>query len=298
MVLVPDLMPTLTTAPGFQPYSARGFCWVLNSSMASIGSIVPASPAAMTAFMTLCAIQGSLLLIPSTMKKLSWGRRPFELCVQPELPTYFVTPGRRSSKFSKFRPFKGRSLMTSFCNVPPSSALVVSTRGTCSVTVIVCACSPGWSERSTRSSWPTSSTMFWRSVVLKPLNSARTLYAPGIRFGALYAPDSSVVRGREVPLWTSKMVTAAPVIAPPFASVTVPTMRPELPCENAGTQIRSTPNITPKTCRAFLLMFDCTTHLVIDSENFICSTPFPQRVMPKDTCVPIFPPHLHRQRLR
>jgi hypothetical protein len=33
--------------------------------------MVPASPAAITAFMTLWAIHGSLLLMPSTMKKLS-----------------------------------------------------------------------------------------------------------------------------------------------------------------------------------------------------------------------------------
>src|ERR1700737_4558625 len=125
--------------------------------------------------------------------------------------------------------------------------------------------------------------MFWRSVVLKPLNSARTLYAPGVRFGALNAPDSSVVRGREVPLWTSKIVTAAPVIAPPFASVTVPTIRPELPCENAGRQSRNAPNITPKNCRVFLLTFDCTAHLVIDSDNFMCSHPFPPRFLPRDT---------------
>src|SRR5579864_4272635 len=30
-VLVPDFIPTLTMAPGFQPYSAGGFCCRLNS---------------------------------------------------------------------------------------------------------------------------------------------------------------------------------------------------------------------------------------------------------------------------
>src|SRR5262249_18728072 len=93
---VPDFTPTLTIAPGFQPYSAPGFCCVLNSSIASIGSIAPASPAAMPAFIMLCAIQGWLLLIPSTMKYLSGGRPPLVLFVQPELPGYLETPGRRS----------------------------------------------------------------------------------------------------------------------------------------------------------------------------------------------------------
>src|SRR5258706_7411574 len=115
--------------------------------------------------------------------------------------------------------------------------------------------------------------MFCRSVVLKPLNSTRTLYAPGVRFGALYAPDSSVVRGREVPLWTSRMVTVAPVTAPPLASVTVPTIWPLLPCENAETQSRSIPSIAPNTCSTFLV-FERTADLMTDSDEFITSHPF------------------------
>ena len=79
-----------------------------------MGSIVPASPAAITAFITLWAIQGSLLSMPSTMKKLSWGRPPLVLLLHPEPPGYLVTPGRSSSRFSKFRPFRGKSLMTLF----------------------------------------------------------------------------------------------------------------------------------------------------------------------------------------
>src|SRR4030088_1811411 len=124
--------------------------------------------------------------------------------------------------------------------------------------------------------------MFCRSVVLKPLNSTRTLYAPGVRFGALYAPDSSVVRGREVPLWTSKIVTVAPVIAPPFTSVTVPTMRPALPCENAGRHSRKIPSTAPKTCRAFWPMLDSTAKLLTEFDEFI--TPHPS---PKDSRVQI-----------
>ena len=147
-MLLPDLMPTFTIAPGFQPYSAPGFCSVLNSSMASMGSMVPASPAAMTAFIMLCAIHGSLLSMPSTMKKLSCGRPPLVLWLQPALPGTLVTPGRRSRRFSKLRPFSGRSLITLFWSVPPSSALVVSNGTGVAVTSIFSLNSPGWSTRS------------------------------------------------------------------------------------------------------------------------------------------------------
>src|ERR1700733_13231977 len=98
MVLVPDLRPTLITAPGFQPYCAGGLKTVLNSSIDSMGSIVPASPPAITAFMMLWAIQGSFASTPLTKYMLSWGRLPFAALVHPALPTYFVTPGRRLSR--------------------------------------------------------------------------------------------------------------------------------------------------------------------------------------------------------
>src|SRR6266699_2660632 len=42
-LLVPERIPTLTTAPGFQPYSAFGFSSRLNSWMASMGRIVSPS---------------------------------------------------------------------------------------------------------------------------------------------------------------------------------------------------------------------------------------------------------------
>jgi len=44
MVLVPDFIPTFMTEPGRQPYSAFGFCRVLNSWMASIGTMDCESP--------------------------------------------------------------------------------------------------------------------------------------------------------------------------------------------------------------------------------------------------------------
>jgi hypothetical protein len=41
-------------APGFQPYSALGICCVLNSWMASMGTMEVASPKIGVAFTTLC----------------------------------------------------------------------------------------------------------------------------------------------------------------------------------------------------------------------------------------------------
>src|SRR6266705_890414 len=49
---------------------------------------------------------------------------------------------------------------------------------------------------STLISWATSNRIFSRWNARKPPNSARIVYVPGIRFGAEYAPASSVVRFR------------------------------------------------------------------------------------------------------
>jgi hypothetical protein len=45
MKLVPAFSPRLTCTPGLHPNSALGFCWMLNSWMASMGRSVAASPA-------------------------------------------------------------------------------------------------------------------------------------------------------------------------------------------------------------------------------------------------------------
>src|SRR5580658_1015937 len=71
--------------------------------------------------------------------------------------------------------------------------------------------------------------------------------------GALYAPASSVVSVRATPLSVSKTVTMAPEMTPPLWSVTVPRIRPKLPCENAGRQSKSTANSPPSNCTAFLV---------------------------------------------
>src|ERR1700730_2932697 len=113
------------------------------------------------------------------------------------------------------------------------------------VTMTVCDCSPGCSERSIRTSFPTSSNKPECSIVLKPLASTRAEYVPGSRSGATYSPAWPVVKVRETPLWASKTVTMAPAIVPPLASVTVPEMRPRLPCANKGRQITNNKIVAP-----------------------------------------------------
>src|SRR6266436_5444237 len=76
-------------------------------------------------------------------------------------------------------------------------------------------------------------------------------YVPGGRLGALYAPASSVTRVREVPLSTFVIVTDAPGINAPDASVMLPRIRPVFPCENAGIAIRKIVNHTPKNKPTF-----------------------------------------------
>src|ERR1700674_5440649 len=94
--------------------------------------------------------------------------------------------------------------------------------------------------------------MFWRSVDLKPLKSARTLYVPGSRLGALYAPVSSTVRVRVVPLCRSETVTVAPTTAPPLWSLTAPRIRPALPCEKSGMEASNTARHAVRTGTVFL----------------------------------------------
>src|SRR5882762_5262214 len=141
--------------------------------------------------------------------------------------------------------------MSALLSVPPRVALVVSTSGIDSVMVIVSATAPGCSDTSTRISLPTSNTTFWRSMVLKPLASTRTLYVPGLRVGALYSPASFVTRVFVTPLSVSMTVTVAPDTTPPLWSVTVPMIRPALPCENSGRQSRSIAIAPHTSCAAF-----------------------------------------------
>src|SRR5437773_1434465 len=109
-------------------------------------------------------------------------------------------------------------------------ALVVSVVGIASLSLTVSLCCPGSMVISSRISEPTSSTTFSRDSVLNPGNSTRTVYVPGIRVGALYSPASSDVTVRVRPLCVSIMFTVAPGRTAPVGSLTLPRIRPKLPC--------------------------------------------------------------------
>src|SRR5579864_615863 len=74
----------------------------------------------------------------------------------------------------------------------------------------------------------------------------------GVKLGALYSPDSSVVRTRVTPRSVSMIVTVAPATTPLLWSVTVPRIRPKSPCENTGKLSTSNQSIPPKNCEIFL----------------------------------------------
>src|SRR5467141_2822616 len=109
-------------------------------------------------------------------------------------------------------------------------------------------------------------------MVLKPLASTRTLYVPGLRVGALYSPASFDVRVFATPLSVSVAVTVAPDMTPPVWSVTVPRIRPELPCENSGRQSRSTPIVLPSNCMAFRKLTPQNL-LLVERKGFISGPP-------------------------
>src|SRR5713101_7944704 len=114
--------------------------------------------------------------------------------------------------------------------------------------------------------------MFWRSMVLKPLISTRTLYVLGMRVGALYSPGSFVIKVFVTPLSVSVTVTVAPDMTPPLWSVTVPMIRPRLPCENSGRQSRTTP-ITPPSSRQTFLNPTVQGFLLVEFNELISGPP-------------------------
>ena len=111
------------------------------------------------------------------------ARVPFE-----PPPGLDVTPGVNCRSCSQFRPITGRSLMSLLSITPPKVALVVLISGSASVTVTVCTCEPALSTMSTRMSPPTLTGTSLRSSELNPLDSTFTVYWPGIKLGAAYAP--------------------------------------------------------------------------------------------------------------
>src|SRR5438093_2025454 len=111
--------------------------------------------------------------------------------------------------------------------------------------------------KSTRISEPTSTTTFSRSSLLNPGSSARTVYVRGIRLGAFYSPASSVVRVRARPLSLSIMLTVAPGMTAPVESLTLPRIRPKLPCADSAKEKSNTTAVVLNR-HEVILRFDVT----------------------------------------
>src|SRR5439155_11720086 len=120
---------------------------------------------------------------------------------------------------------------------------------------------------STLISWATSNRIFSRWNARKPPNSARIVYVPGIRFGAEYAPASSVVRFRATPRATSVIVTAAPGIKAPLWSFTVPEIRPFAVCEKIGAHHNNIATLTARNVKA--LACDLNGKFIHYSSHFL-----------------------------
>ncbi len=123
---------------------------------------------------------------------------------------------------------------------------------------------PVCSVMSTCRSLPVSSSKFCRSKTLNPLASARTLYVPGSRLRATYAPLESVVSTLDVPLARSMMVTVASAIAPPDWSMTVPRIRPVFPCGIAGEPNRTAAAKIARTGVSFMSLNKLSMALPIE----------------------------------
>jgi hypothetical protein len=69
----------------------------------------------------------------------------------------------------------------------------------------------------------------------------------------------------------SATVTVAPTITPPLWSVRVPKIRPELPCENAGRQIRKTKDVAHSNCTA-RFTWGTRNGAIVDGRQVIMTT--------------------------
>src|SRR5438034_3596023 len=135
-----------------------------------------------------------------------------------------------------------------------------------SLTVTVSLCWPGSMVKSTRISEPTSTTTFSRESVLNPGNSTRTVYVPGVNVGALYSPASSEVTVRARPLCVSMMLTVAPGMTAPVGSLTLPRIRPKLPCADSAREKSNTSRVVMST-HPVILGFNLTDVIAFSISN-------------------------------
>ena len=227
--------------------------------MASMGSMVPASPAAMTAFIMLCAIQGSLLLMPSTMKKLSWGRRPLVAWVQPELPGYFYDARTQIQQVLKI-PAVQRQIVDHLVaerSAERRSWWCRASKARSDFDLLADVTSLEYEVLSQILSYLQGDAGLLCDF--EAFSSARTRLFPGTRLGALYSPASSVVAVRSTPRSTSMIVTVTPGTGAPLWSLTVPRMRPKFACENSRADARSINRPAPRMERVLFAPVPFTT---------------------------------------
>ena len=133
-----------------------------------------------------------------------------------------VAPGVNWVSSQKLRPFNGSSATCDGGTRWLTSVDVVESSGTAASTVTSCVVSPSCSVRSTVDRSPVCKVTLPITSVLNPLKEALSVYSAGSRLGNEYWPEGSltVLRVAAVPLLRS--VTAAPGIAAPVSSFTVP----------------------------------------------------------------------------
>ena len=182
---MPDLVDTLTAAPGERPYSAEyGLVTTLNSWMAS-------TEGRETWLVSSCTLVEMLLLSTPSRRKLFWRARApwtFTPPVRPkEVPPPCsvnrspCTPGTRASRSSQLRMARG-SLATEFCSMTaPSAAWSVLRRRLASSTVTDSVSPPTPRVKSTRPRWPISRMTDCTTFCI-PGASASMRYWPGVRF--------------------------------------------------------------------------------------------------------------------
>ena len=162
--LVPDLTARFTADPSRQPYSAGGFCWVLNSCTESRGNSSTAA-----------ALLGSVDEdVAGRQVELSYAFDQYNVSSlapaiggrgRPVASRHVHHAGAQLEQLEEVTGFQGQVRQPAWLvTVPPRVAFVVSIAGASALTVTVWVCSPGDRVRSTRTSEATSSSTLVCSV--------------------------------------------------------------------------------------------------------------------------------------